>query len=66
MDAFARLTPGEDNVNDWLERADLEATEAQRTDIMAVVKEFALANKRLLTSDEFATFAQALINGEAV
>jgi hypothetical protein len=57
--------PGEDNVNDWLERADVEATGPNRTDIMAVVKELALANERLLTSDEFPTFAQALVDGKA-
>jgi hypothetical protein len=51
-------------VNDWLERTDLEVTGPQWTDIIAAVKEFALANKRLLARDGFATIAEALIDGE--
>lgn len=56
---------GLDNVSDWLERTGLTATEAQRTDILTQVKEFALAHKRLLTTDEFVSIARAVTGGEA-
>lgn len=55
---------GLDNVNDWLEQSGLDATEAQRADLLTRVKDFALAHKRLLTTDEFVTIAQAVPEGE--
>lgn len=55
---------GLDNVTEWLERVGLDPTEAQRLAILAQVKEFSLAHKRLLTEDEFATLARAVVGAD--
>lgn len=41
----------------------LEANDAQQTDILTRVKEFGLAHKQLLTTDEFVAIARAVIDG---
>ena len=53
---------GLDNVVDWLADAGLEATEQQRIDILAQIKEFGLAQKRLLSRDEFAAIARSVLD----
>jgi isopropylmalate/homocitrate/citramalate synthase len=55
---------GMDNVVEYLGRAGLEATEAQRLDILAQVKEFGLAHKRLLTLDEFTQTARSVLGAQ--
>lgn len=55
---------GLDNVLEWLQRADIEATEAQQLEILARVKEFGVAHKRLLSDTEFATIALAVVRSE--
>jgi len=42
----------------------LEANDAQQTDILTRVKEFGLAHKQLLTTDEFVAIARAVIDGK--
>jgi isopropylmalate/homocitrate/citramalate synthase len=55
---------GMDNVVEYLGRAGLEATEAQRLDILAQVKEFGLEHKRLLTLDEFTQTARSVLGAQ--
>jgi isopropylmalate/homocitrate/citramalate synthase len=51
---------GRDNVNDWLARTGLDATEAERIEVLAQVKQLGLTHKRLLSEDEFTTIARSV------
>lgn len=56
---------GLDNVNDWLEGAGLDPTEAERMEILARVKDFGIAHKRLLTDEEIAAITRGILGAKA-
>ena len=53
---------GIDSVKLWLERAQLQASEEKAMEVLMAVKEWGLANKRLMTSEEFAALAKGILS----
>ncbi len=52
---------GIDSVKAWLERMNISATESEAMDVLAAVKQFGLAHKRLMTEGEFAELAKQVL-----
>lgn len=57
---------GIDSVKLWLERLQIRADEQQGMAVLAAVKEWGLAHKRLMTEDEFATLAMQVLSAKQV
>ncbi|MCH8861093.1 MAG: pyruvate carboxyltransferase [Proteobacteria bacterium] len=53
---------GIDSVKLWLERAQIQASEEKAMEVLMAVKEWGLANKRLMTSEEFAALAKGILS----
>ncbi len=53
---------GIDSVKLWLERAQIQASEEKAMEVLMEVKEWGLANKRLMTSEEFAALAKGILS----
>lgn len=49
---------GIDSIKDWLQKAQIQATDEQAMDILMAVKDWGLAHKRLMTNEEFRKVAE--------
>ena len=54
---------GRDSIAHWLEKLGLSATKEQMTEMMFIVKDEAMAKKRLLTEEEFRQIAASVLPG---